>query len=254
MREIIYGRNAARECLRGRRRHVFKVIIANNIDSAPVITEILDLAEALNLPVQSVPRKKLDSLARGHQGIALEVGRYPIVDVEDILALAEKLNEPPFIIALDHLQDPHNLGAILRTAEAAGVHGVIIPKRRSAGVTPAVVNASAGAVEHMRVAEIPNLVQVLRNLQKMEVWLVGVEDTSSSQLYHQADLSGAVAVVIGSEGAGLSRLARETCDFLIKLPMRGQIESLNASVAAGLILYEVWRTREFQGFKRAEDR
>jgi 23S rRNA (guanosine2251-2'-O)-methyltransferase len=182
--------------------------------------------------------------------VALEVGRYPIVSVEDILSRAAKLDEPPFLVALDHLEDPHNLGAIMRTAEVTGVHGLIIPKQRAAGVTPAVVNASAGATEHLWVAEVPNLTQALKKLQSANVWVVGVENAPTAQNYSQANLAGAIAIVIGSEGTGMSRLVRETCDFLVKLPMRGHIESLNAAVAAGLILYEVWRARGFaQGSK-----
>jgi 23S rRNA (guanosine2251-2'-O)-methyltransferase len=245
MREILYGRNAARECLRARRRHVHKVLLADTVEPAVIVEEIVALAGRSKILVQRVPRKTLDNLSRGHQGVALEVGRYPTVAVEDILARATKLKEPPFIVALDHLEDPHNVGAILRTAEVVGVHGVIIPRQRSAGVTPAVVNASAGAAEHCWVAEVPNLVQALTRLKQADIWLAGVEDTPASVLYNQANLSGAIVVVVGSEGKGMSRLVKETCDFLIKLPMRGQIESLNASVAAGLILYEVWRARGF---------
>lgn len=246
MREILYGRNAARECLRARRRHVHTVLLADVIEPAAIIDEIITLAGQSKIPVQRVPRKTLDNLAKGHQGVAVEVGRYPTMAVEDILARAKKLNEPPFIVALDHLEDPHNVGALLRTAEVVGVHGVIIPKQRSASVTPAVVNASAGAAEHMWLAEVPNLTQALAKLKQADVWLAGVEDTPASLPYSQANLTGAIVVVIGSEGKGMSRLVRETCDFLIKLPMRGQIESLNASVAGGLILYEVWRARGFE--------
>ena len=247
MPEILYGRNAARECLRGRRRHIHRVIMAEKVESSAVIEEIRVLAGRLKVPVQYVSRKKLDNLALGHQGVALEVGRYPTVAVDDILTRAAKLAEPPFIVAFDHIEDPHNLGAILRTAESVGVHGVILPRRRSAGVTPAVVNASAGATEHILVAEVSNLVQVLKALKQANVWLAGIEKTPDSLPYSQADLTGPVALVIGSEGKGMSRLVRATCDFLVKLPMRGHIESLNASVACGLILYEVWRTREFGG-------
>lgn len=245
MREILYGRNASRECLRARRRHVHKVLLADTVEPAAIIDEIVNLAGQSKIPVQKIPRKTLDNLAKGHQGVALETGRYPMVAVEDILGRAKKLGEPPFIVALDHLEDPHNVGAILRTAESVGVHGVIIPKQRSASVTPAVVNASAGAAEHIWVAEVSNLVQALEKLKQANVWVAGVEDTPAASLYSQADLTGAIALVIGSEGKGMSRLVKETCDFLIKLPMRGQIESLNASVAAGLVLYEVWRARGF---------
>jgi 23S rRNA (guanosine2251-2'-O)-methyltransferase len=247
MAENLYGRNVARECLRSRRRHIHRVLIAQNIERSAIIDEIQRLAGQLKIPVQIVPRQQLDKISFGHQGVALEVGRYPTVTVEDILAQAEKLNEPPFVVAFDHLEDPHNLGAILRTAEAVGVHGVILPQRRSAGITPSVVSASAGATEHIWLAEVSNLVQSLKKLKEAGIWLAGIEKTAQAQPYHQTNLTGPIALVIGSEGHGLSRLAKETCDFLVKLPMRGRIESLNASVACGLILYEVWRARAFHG-------
>lgn len=243
--DILYGRNAARECLRARRRHIHELLVADNLQSSSMIDELAVLAAQTRIPVKRVARKTLDQLAQGHQGIVLKTGRYPTVEVEDILHRAVKLDEPPFLIVLDHVEDPHNLGAVLRTAEAVGVHGVILPKQRAAGVTPAVVNVSAGAVEHMWVAEVPNLAQVLKILKQDNIWIAGVELDSAAQFFHKTNLSGPIALVVGSEGKGLSRLIRETCDFLVKLPMRGQVESLNASVACSLILYEVWRAREF---------
>lgn len=219
--------------------------MADNLQSSSMVDELVALAAQTRIPVKRVARKALDQLAQGHQGIVLKTGRYPTVEVEDILHRAAKLAEPPFLIVLDHLEDPHNLGAVLRTAEAVGVHGVILPKQRAAGVTPAVVNVSAGAVEHMWVAEVPNLVQVLKVLKQDNVWIAGVELDPTAQLFHKANLAGPLALAVGSEGKGLSRLITETCDFLVKLPMRGQVESLNASVACSLILYEVWRAREF---------
>jgi len=248
MSEILYGRNAARETLRARRRHIHMVRVADKIQSSAIINEILGLAGQLQIPVQHVSRDQLDKIAKGHQGVVLEVGRYPTVPVEDILNRAAKLDEPPFIVGLDHIEDPHNLGAILRTAEVVGVHGVILPKQRAAGITPAVVNASAGATEHMWIAEVPNLVQTLNKLKQHNIWIAGVEDVPAASVYTEANLTGAIALVIGSEGNGMSRLVKETCDFLVKLPMRGQIESLNASVAGALILYEVWRARGFGFF------
>jgi 23S rRNA (guanosine2251-2'-O)-methyltransferase len=245
MRELLYGRNAVRESLRARRRHIHRLVVADNIEPAAIVNEILGLARQGNIPVQRVSRRELDKLVTGHQGVALETGRYPTTDVEAILARAAKLDELAFIVALDHIGDPQNLGAMLRTAEIVGVHGVIIPRRRSAGVTPAVVNASAGATEHIWLAEVTNLVEALKRLKQADVWLVGLEHTPVALPYTEADLTGAMAVVVGSEGQGMSRLVRETCDFLVKLPMRGRTESLNASVACGLILYEVWRVRDF---------
>jgi 23S rRNA (guanosine2251-2'-O)-methyltransferase len=246
MSEIIYGRNAARESLRARRRHIHKVMIADKIQTSAVIDDIVNLARRSTIPIQRIARNQLDNLARGHQGVALEVGRYPTVSVEDILQRAAKLDEPPFVVGLDHLEDPHNVGAILRTAEAVGVHGIFIPKQRAAGVTPAVVNASAGAAEHLWVAEISNFVQTIRKLKQNGLWVVGVEKAASAISYTEADLTGAIVVVIGSEGKGVSHLVKAHCDFLVRLPMRGQVEALNASVAGALILYETWRARGFQ--------
>jgi 23S rRNA (guanosine2251-2'-O)-methyltransferase len=245
MGEYLYGRNAARECLRARRRHVHRLVLAQNIKPAGIITEIISLAQQQKVPVQHAPRKDLDKLAGVHQGVILEVGRYPTVHLKDILQHAGKLNEPRFIVVLDHIEDPNNLGAILRTSEIVGVHGAIIPKQRAAKITPTVVNASAGAAEHMLVAEVPNLAQCLKTLKPENIWIGGLEDTPDSVNIHQANLSGDIALVVGSEGRGLSRLVKETCDFLIKLPMRGQVESLNASVAAALALFEVWRSRDY---------
>jgi 23S rRNA (guanosine2251-2'-O)-methyltransferase len=245
MSEILYGRNVAYECLKAKRRHVQRVVLAENIEPATIINEIKALAGQIKVSVQYTSKQKLDSLARDHQGVALEVGNYPTVALDEILNRAKKLAAPPFIVALDHVEDPHNLGAILRTVEAVGAHGVLLPKQRAANVTPAVVKASAGAAEHVWIAQIPNLVRVLKDLKEANVWVVGVEDTSEAMLYHQANLAGSIVLVIGSEGRGMSRLVKETCDFLIKLPMQGRVGSLNASVAAGLALYEVWRARTF---------
>lgn len=247
MAEILYGRNVARECLRARRRHIHRLMIADKLENSAIIDEIVGLGRHFKVPVEQVPRKKLAQLATGHQGVVLEVGRYPTVAVEDILAVAEKQAEPPFLVAFDHLEDPHNLGAIIRTAEAVGVHGVLLPKRRSAGITPAVVSASAGATEQMLVAEVANLTQTLKKLKQAGLWQVGLEKAAGATFYHQTDLTGPIVLVIGSEGKGLSRLVKESCDLLVELPMRGQIESLNASVAGALILYEVWRARNFVG-------
>ena len=245
MEETLYGRNSTREALRARRRHIHRVVLADNVGQAPIISEISGLAKQLKIPIQISPRRKLDEISREHQGVALEVGRYPFVEVEDILHRAAKLEQPPFIVALDHITDPQNVGAILRTAEIVGVHGVLLPKQRAASITPAVVKASAGATEHIWVAQVSNLVQTLKKLKQANVWVIGVEGTAEATPYHQANLSDAITLVIGSEGQGMGRLVKETCDLLVKLPMKGEIESLNASVAAGIALYEVWRTRDF---------
>lgn len=245
MSEHLYGRNAVREALRSHRRHIHTLLLAKGIDDK-TRGEFEALASRLGVPVKGVPRPRLDSIAEHHQGVALEVGRYPYGGVDDMLAAARKSGELPFIVMLDHLQDPQNLGALLRTADCAGVHGVVIPGRRAASVTPAVVSASAGAAEHLRVAQVTNLPRELDSLKSAGVWVVGLEDVEGAARYDSADLAGVgVVLVIGSEGRGLSRLVREKCDIVIGIPMRGHVGSLNASVAGALAMYEVWRSRRF---------
>ncbi|MDM8528451.1 23S rRNA (guanosine(2251)-2'-O)-methyltransferase RlmB [Anaerolineales bacterium HSG24] len=245
MSEYLYGRNAVRETLRARRRHIHKLILADNLEKSAVLNDILTLAGRIGLRPTRWSRKKINSIARGTQGVVLEVGRYPTVELEDVLGHAKKLKNEPFILILDHIEDPHNVGAILRTAEIVGVHGVILPKQRAAQITPTVANVSAGATEHMRIVQTANLVQSLKKLKKQNIWVSGVEHAPNAIFFHQANLGGAIALVIGSEGKGMSRLVQQTCDFLIKIPMQGQVNSLNASVAGGLALYEVWRARGF---------
>jgi len=245
MAEYIYGRNAVRECLRARRRHIHKLMLAQGIKPGPTVEEIIHTAQKYNIPVETVPRQRLKKLGSGNQGIALETGRFPTFDLSDLILHAQAQPEPPFLLALDHIEDPHNVGALLRTAEAVGAHGIIIPNRRAAGITPTVVNTSAGAAEHHRVAIVPNLAQALNTLKREDMWVVGVEKSARAQLYHQTDLTMPLVLVLGNEGKGLSHRIKQVCDLLISIPMRGNIESLNASVAGGLALYEVWRNRQF---------
>jgi len=178
-----------------------------------------------------------------HQGVALECGDYPYAEVSDCLELAAERQEPALLLLLDHLQDPQNVGTLLRTAETVGVHGVVLPGRRAAEVTPAVVNASSGATEHLQIVVVANLAQTIGELQKAGIWIVGVEDDERAQQFDRADLDMPLGLVIGAEGPGLARLTRERCDFLVKLPMRGQIASLNAAVAGSIVLYHAWRAR-----------
>jgi 23S rRNA (guanosine2251-2'-O)-methyltransferase len=245
VREILYGRQPVRECLRARRRHIHRLVLAEGVGEKGVVAEIIDLAADLKISPKYVPRPRLDSIASVNQGVALEVAGYPYVEVPDILGRARKLGEQPFILALDHVQDPHNLGALLRTAEVVGTHGAVIPHRRAAEVTPAVVSASAGGSEHLRVALVSNLAQTLTALKTEGLWVIGLTSHPGAQLYHQVDLNLPVALVIGAEDRGLSRLVRDTCDLLVRLPMRGQIESLNASVAGGVALYALLAARRF---------
>ena len=244
MNEILYGRNAVREALRAGRRKIYKLVLAQGTKETGIVADITTLASQSAVPIQRLERQQLDRLGDvNHQGVAAEAAPYPYVELEEILAEANQRQEMSLLLMLDCLQDPQNFGALLRTAEIVGVHGVVIPKRRAVGITPAVVNSSAGAIEHLLVARVTNLVRTMEELKAKGVWMVGVEDVPQARLYHQSDLTIPLALVIGSEGRGLGRLVRETCDILIRLPMRGNISSLNAAVAGSIALYEVWRQR-----------
>jgi len=244
MREILYGRNAVREALRSGRRKIYKLILAQRMKEPGVVADIATLASKSGAPIQRVKRKQLDRIGDfRHQGVAAEAAQYPYVELEAILAEADQRQETPLLLMLDCLQDPQNFGALLRTAEIAGVHGVVIPKRRAVGITPAVVNSSAGATEHLLVAQVTNLVRTMETLKARGLWIVGLEDVPQAQPHYQSDLTMPLALVVGSEGRGMGRLVRETCDILIKLPMRGRISSLNVAVAGSIALYEVWRQR-----------
>lgn len=245
MREILYGRNPVYECLRARRRDVFKVLLAQGAEEKGTLAAIVALAREQSVPVLRVERQQLDRTGAHdhHQGVAAEVSAYPYVSLDELLSLASARGELPWLVLFDCLQDPQNLGTLLRTAEVVGVHGVVIPGRRSAEVTPAVVSASSGASEHMRVAQVTNLVRAMEQIQARDVWIAGLEDVPGAQVVWEADLIGALAVVVGSEGQGMRRLVRETCDFMIRLPVRGQVGSLNAAVAGSVALYEVARQR-----------
>jgi len=245
MYEILYGRHAVREVLRAGRRRVHRIFLAREARETKIIRSILDLARQRQVPVQRVPRLKLDQMGSNahHQGIMAEVNPYPYADLEDLLRVGQERGEPTWLLLLDNLQDPQNVGALLRTAEAAGVHGVVLPSRHAVGVTPAVVHISAGAAEHLLVARVTNLVRTIEALKEQEIWVIGLEAVPEAMPYHQVDLTIPLGLVIGSEGSGLRRLVRERCDLLMRLPMRGHIGSLNASVAGGIALYEVLRQR-----------
>jgi 23S rRNA (guanosine2251-2'-O)-methyltransferase len=245
MREILYGRQPVRETLRAGRRQIFKILLARGVKQAGIVGEILALAEQANIPVQAVDRQEMDKLGGevNHQGLAAEVSGYPYLDLGALLDVVKGAGVPAFLLLLDHVQDPQNVGSLLRTAEAAGVHGVVIARRRAAGVTPAAVRASAGAAEHACVVQVANLVQAMASLKANGVWLAGLEASPDALLYTEADLDGPLGLVIGSEGQGLARLVRETCDFLIRVPMHGQVASLNAAVAGAIALYEARRQR-----------
>lgn len=245
MKEILYGRQPVLEVLRAGRRQLFRLLLARELNQAGPVGQILRLAEQRAVPVQLVDRQELDKLGSEahHQGVAAEVSGYPYEDPARFLTLARQAAEDPLLLLLDHVLDPQNLGSLLRSAEAAGVHGVIIPDRRAASVTPAAVRASAGASEHLHVAQVTNLVRAMEAYKAQGVWMVGLESLPQARLYNQADLRGPLGLVVGSEGQGLARLVRETCDLLIRLPMYGQVASLNAAVAGAIALYEIRRQR-----------
>jgi len=245
MREILYGRNAVCESLRARRRKPYKLILAEGVRQTDIVGQIVFLAEQAGVPVSRTDRRNLDRLGKvHHQGVALETSEYPYSALDDILAVAQSRHEAPLLLLLDLLQDPQNVGSLLRTAEAVGVHGVVIQRRRAAGITPAVVHASAGAVERLLVAQVTNLVDAISRLKAHDVWVAGLEAVRDAQRYDQADLTGPLALVVGSEGKGLRRLVRDRCDFLLRLPMFGQVTSLNAAVAGSVVLYEALRKRQ----------
>jgi 23S rRNA (guanosine2251-2'-O)-methyltransferase len=245
MLEILYGRNAVLEALRATRRRCASISVAEGVQEKGSAEQIIALATERGIPIKRVQRSQLDDLGPvNHQGIAAQFESYPYVELADILSLPSTTGEPPFLLLLDSLQDPQNLGTLLRTAEVVAVHGVVIPRHRAAEITPAVCNASAGAVEHLRIAQVTNLVRTMEELKEAGVWIVGVENLPEAEDYHAARLNMALALVIGSEGHGLGHLVRQRCDLWIRLPMRGKIQSLNAAVAGSIVLYEAWRQRQ----------
>ena len=230
---LLSGRNPIREALKAD-RDIEKMLVAKG-DLSGSAREIVAMARERGIPVQVVERSRLDEITPHHQGILAYASAYQYAEVDDILALAKERNEEPFIVVLDGITDPHNLGAIIRTASCAGAHGVIVPLRRSVGLTPAAVKASAGAVETVKVARVTNLTQTLRRLKKEGLWIYAAD--MSGEDYRDVRLEKPMALVIGSEGEGISRLVLENADFCVKLPLLGAVDSLNASVAAGILMY-----------------
>ncbi len=238
----IEGRNPVMEALKAG-REIDKILIQKGERHGSIV-KIIASAKERKIVIQEVVRQKLDEIsATGvHQGVIAYTAMHQYVDLEDILKFASEKGEAPFVILADEITDPHNLGSILRTANAVGAHGVIIPKRRAVGLTAVVAKASAGAIEYVPVAKVSNLSQTIDKLKQEGLWIVG-SDIQATQDYYESDLKGAIGLVIGSEGKGMSRLIKEKCDFLVKIPMKGEIDSLNASVAGAIIMYEVLRQR-----------
>ncbi len=239
---IIEGRNAVIEALRAG-TSIDKIYILKGETDA-TLGHIASSARERGIVVVDADKRKLDGMSRthAHQGVVAVAAVREYVSVEDILAVAQERNEPPLLVICDELSDPHNLGAVIRTAECAGAHGVIIPKRRSAGLTAIVAKTSAGAVSYVPVARVANLPSTIRELQKAGIWIFGTAADGNTSLY-QADLKGPAAIVIGSEGDGMGRLVSEHCDFRVSIPMKGKLNSLNASAAAAILLYEAVRQR-----------
>lgn len=239
---VIEGRNAVAEALRAG-TPIDKLFLANGETDA-ALGRLAAMARDRGVVVVQADRRKLDamSLTHAHQGVIAQCAVREYAGVDDILAAAREKNQPPLVVVCDEISDPHNLGAILRTAECAGAHGVIIPKRRSAGLTAVVAKTSAGAVSHIPVARVPNLVACLKELKEKGLWVYGTAAGGEMSIY-KADLKGAAAIVIGSEGAGMSRLVEETCDARVSIPLLGKLNSLNASAAAAIVLYEAVRQR-----------
>lgn len=240
--DVLVGRNAVTEALRAG-RGINKILLAEG-DKEAFASEILNLAKERKIICQFVERSKIEALAAGHrhQGVLAYAAPVEYAELEDILARAEAKGEAPFLLLLDELEDPHNLGALLRTADATGVHGVLIPKHRSVPLNATVAKTSAGAIEYVPVARIGNIAQTLKALKEKGFWVAGA-DMDGAQAYYEADLTGALVLVVGSEGRGMSRLTKEACDFIVSMPMVGHINSLNASVAGSILMYESMRQR-----------
>ncbi|MBU3804256.1 MAG: 23S rRNA (guanosine(2251)-2'-O)-methyltransferase RlmB [Candidatus Cellulosilyticum pullistercoris] len=240
---ILFGRNAVMEALKGE-REIDKILIQKGEKEGSVI-KIISSAKAKSIVVLEVEKSKLDELTgrEKHQGVVAYVAAHEYVSVEEILEDAAEKGEQPFVLILDNIQDPHNLGAIIRTAHNAGVHGIIIPKRRAVGLTGTVAKSSAGALEYMKVAKVSNIVQTIRELKEKGLW-IACADMDGKTLYEE-NLTGPIGIVVGSEGEGVSKLTKENCDYVVSVPMYGKVTSLNASVAASLMVYEVVRQRNF---------
>ena len=239
--EIVAGRNPVTEVLTGD-RDVERVFIADGAEGS--VSKIIALAREKGVIIDFVPRERIDGMAPNvkHQGVVAKVSEYKYAEMEDVFARAERSGEDPFIIILDEVEDPHNLGAIIRTAECAGAHGVVIPKRRSASLTQTVALSAAGAIENMPVVQVTNLGRAIEDLKEKGVW-IGAADMDG-ETYYDANLTGPIAIVIGNEGRGVGRLVKEKCDFVLSIPMKGKINSLNASNAAAILMYGIRRARE----------
>ena len=239
MEDIIYGRNSVMELLTSTSRTINKLLIIKG-DSQGSIKKIISVAREKHIVISEVTKQKMDEMAEGgnHQGVIALTTPYEYCEIDDIINAANERSEKPLVLILDGIEDPHNLGSIIRTAETAGAHGIIIPKRRTATVNSTVNKSSAGAVEHMNIARVNNISDAMEELKKAGLWICGT-DMDAKNYYYEQDLKGPIGIVIGSEGNGMGEKVKNNCDFLVKIPMHGKISSLNASVSAGIVIYEV---------------
>ena len=242
--EWVYGRRPVMEVLRAKRRHLYEAVLPSGGRDSPDVAELRALLLVAGISMHAMQRQELDLLSAGgnHQGVALRVGGYPYISLEQVVHDVRE-NAQAMVLLLDHIEDPQNVGALLRSAEAAGVTGIVLPEDRAAAVTPAVVRASAGASEHLRVARTVNLVRAMKELQEAGAWLAGLDMGEDAKNYTEVDFKGRMGIVVGAEGQGIGRLVRESCDFIARIPMCGQVASLNASVAGALVMFEAVRQR-----------
>jgi 23S rRNA (guanosine2251-2'-O)-methyltransferase len=251
MKEFIYGRNPVYETMRAGRRQVFRLEIAQGVQEKDRLAEIIHLAEERKIPILRAPRSGLDRIHPGHQGVILEASGYPYAELTDLFERAEAENEDLFVLLLDTLNDPQNFGTLLRTAEAVGVHGAIIPLRQTVTVTPAVVSVSSGASEHLLIAQY-NLHQAITTIKQAGAWIIGLDAAGEVMDIANPTLGAALGLVIGSEGEGMRPLVRKSCDLLMRLPMHGRIESLNAAAAGSVALYLAYLNRQMSSHKAGE--
>jgi len=241
------------ETLRAARRQSDQLLITETVEEKGIVADILNTANERGVKIQRVQRRIIDDLAQNanHQNMVLRTTEYPYVEVGKIMERAAEKGEKPFILLLDLLKDPQNVGVLMRVADAVGIHGVILQDRRGVAVTPAVVNAASGAVEHLQIARVTNLVQTMRDLKEQDVWMVGLDIGPNVPPIDKTDLNMAIGIVLGSEGEGMRRLVRDTCDLLLALPMRGAVASLNVATVGSVALYSAWQARGWQGWAHA---
>lgn len=253
MPEYLYGLWPAIECLQSGRRKVDSLVIGDGMEDKGRVGELVNIANEKGIMVKRVNKRILDDLSEGanHQGVVLRVEKYPYVDLEDLLDIPAQRGEKPFFLLLDLLKDPQNVGALLRVADAVGIHGVILQERRGVSITSSVVAASSGAVEHLAVAQVTNLVTAMKTLKENDIWLVGMDVGPNIPALDKTDLNMALGLVMGSEGDGMRRLVRDTCDLLVTLPMRGKVGSLNVATAGSIALYSAWQARDWDGWAHA---